>query len=121
MSHPACRCWARERVDRRLGALCGIAAPVSFVGGWLLAGARAPGYDAVDEHISQLARVGADTRPLMTAAMVGFGVLTPVWARVLGRSLGSRAVRTSVTAAGVSTLAVAALPLGAGWSTRGSS
>ena len=100
-------------MNPRLGALCGIAAPVSFVGGWLVAGAVADGYRPVEQHISDLAAVGADTRPLMTAAMVGFGVLAPVWAVTLGRSLGSRRVRASVTAAGLGTLAVAALPLGA--------
>jgi len=97
---------------RRVGALCGIAAPVSFVGGWVVAGARASGYSPVQEHISELARVGAQTQPLMTAGLLGFGVLAPVWAATLGRSLRSRALRTSVTAAGVTTLAVAALPLG---------
>lgn len=100
-------------MDRRLGALCGIAAPVSFVGGWLVAGALADGYRPVEQHISDLAAVGAETRPLMTTAMVGFGVLAPVWARTLGRSLASRSVTTSVAAAGLTTLAVAALPLGA--------
>jgi hypothetical membrane protein len=100
-------------MDRRLGAACGIAAPVSFVGGWLVAGLRTPGYSPISEHISELARVGAQTRPLMTTAMVGFGVLAPVWAATLGRSLGSAKVRAGVTAAGLGTLAVAALPLGA--------
>lgn len=99
-------------MDRRLGAACGIAAPVSFVGGWAVAGALTHGYSPVSEHISELARVGVETRPLMSAAMVGFGVLAPLWAITLGRSLGSPAVRTSVTAAGLTTLAVAALPLG---------
>jgi hypothetical membrane protein len=83
------------------------------VGGWLLAGSRAEGYSPLHDHISELARVGAPTRVLMTAGFVGFGLLAPVWARTLGRSLGSDAVRTSVTAAGVTTLGVAALPLGA--------
>lgn len=96
----------------RIGAWCGIAAPVSFVGGWLVAGARAHGYSPLHDHISELARVGAPTRPLMTAAFVGFGLLTPAWGRALGRSLGAPEVRAAVTAAGVTTLGVAALPLG---------
>lgn len=99
----------------RVGAWCGIAAPSCFVTGWLVAGARTDGYSPVHDHISELARVGAPTRPLMTAALVGFGVLAPVWAATLGRSLGSTAVRLSVTAAGVTTLGVAALPLGASY------
>ena len=96
----------------RLGAWCGIAAPASFVSGWLVAGARAQDYSPVHDHISELARVGAPTRPLMTAAFVGFGLLAPVWAGTLGRSLGAPEVRTAVTAAGLTTLGVAALPLG---------
>ncbi|HUR13572.1 MAG TPA: DUF998 domain-containing protein [Mycobacteriales bacterium] len=96
----------------RVGAWCGIGAPVSFVGGWLLAGARADSYSPVHDHISELAQVGAPTRPLMTAALVGFGVLAPVWAGTLGRSLAAPEVRAAVTAAGVTTLGVAALPLG---------
>lgn len=95
----------------RVGAWCGIAAPASFVGGWLVAGARAHDYSPVHDHISELARVGAPTRPLMTAAFVGFGLLAPVWARTLGRSLEAPEVRAAVTAAGLTTLGVAALPL----------
>jgi hypothetical protein len=67
----------------------------------------------VRDYISELARVGAPTRPLMSAGFVGFGLLAPVWGRTLGRSLGSSSVRASVTTAGVATAAIAALPLGA--------
>jgi hypothetical membrane protein len=93
---------------RRLAALAGIAAPVCFVTAWAVAGARTPGYSPVRQHISELARVGAPTRPLMTAGMVGFGVLAPVWASSLPARVG-----TSVGAAGLATLGVAAAPLGA--------
>lgn len=86
-----------------------------FVGGWLVAGARAHDYSPVHDVISDLARVGAPTRPLMTAALIGFGLLVPVWARTLGASLGSSPVRASVTVAGITTLGVAAFPLGAGY------
>lgn len=100
----------------RLGAWCGIAAPVCFVSGWTVSGLRAgDGYSPVQDVISDLARTGAPTRPLMTAALVGFGVLAPVWAGTLGRSLGSTGARLSVTAAGVTTLGVAAFPLGAAY------
>ena len=96
-------------------AWCGIAAPASFVGGWLLAGWRADDYSPVHDVISDLARIGAPTRPLMTTALVAFGVLAPVWGRALGQALGSSAVRASVTAAGITTLGVAAFPLGASY------
>ena len=97
----------------RVGAWCGVAAPASFVGGWSLAGARAQDYSPVEDMISDLARVGEPTRPLMTTALLAFGVLAPVWARTLGRSLGSQRVRASTTLAGIATLGVAAFPLGA--------
>jgi hypothetical membrane protein len=102
-------------LPRRLGALAGIGAPVCFVGGWLLAGARAHDYDPLRDFISDLARVGAPTRPLMTAGFVGFGVLAPLWSRTLAAALEEPGLRTTVTAAGLGTLAVAALPLGASW------
>jgi hypothetical protein len=69
------------------------------------------GYDPVQQAISQLAREGAPTRPLMTGGLVAFGLLLPLWARVLGRRLRSRPVEVAATVAGLATLAVAALPL----------
>jgi hypothetical protein len=95
----------------RVGAACGILAPSAFVGAWLVAGSLLPGYDPLQDPISRLAGEGAAPRPLMTAGMVAFGVLVPVWARTLGERLGSSALSGVVTAAGVTTLAVAALPL----------
>lgn len=98
-------------LPRRVGALCGMAGPTAFVGAWLLGGALADDYDPLRDAISQLAREGAPTQPLMTSGLITFGVLIPVWAQVLSRELGSRGVRWAVTVAGLSTLAVAALPL----------
>ena len=98
-------------MPERLGAACGVVAPVAFVGAWLLGGLLTDGYDPVRQAISQLAREGAPTRPLMTAGLVVFGLLLPLWARVLGRRLGSRPVEAAATVAGLATLAVAALPL----------
>lgn len=49
----------------------------------------------------------------MSAGLVGFGVLLPVFARALGRASGSRAVTASVTTAGLATLGVALTPLSA--------
>lgn len=92
--------------------MAGIGAPVCFVTGWVVGGARAHDYSPLHDAISQLARVGASTRPVMTAGFVGFGVLALPWAAGLARSLGDRRLLGSVGLAGVSTLAVAALPLG---------
>lgn len=93
----------------RARSLAGIGAPLSFVGAWLLAGSRTPGYSAVTDHVSDLAAVGAPTRPLMTAGLLGFGVLAPLWAS----TLEDRRTRLAVTAGGLGTLGVAAAPLGA--------
>ncbi len=93
----------------RLRALAGLAAPLSFVGAWLVAGARTPGYSALRDHVSDLAAIGAPTRPLMTAGLLGFGVLAPLWAT----TLEDPRVRASVIVGGVGTLGVAAAPLGA--------
>ena len=96
----------------RLAGVCGLLAPVSFVGAWAVCGAVWDGYDPVEQAISQLARVGAPTRPGMSAGMVAFGLLLPVFAQRLPRLLGAgTGLRTSMTVAGLSTVAVAALPL----------
>ena len=96
----------------RLPILCGALAPASFIGAWAVCGALREGYDPVEQAISQLAREGTPGRLGMTAGFVGFGVLLPVFAQRLPALVGGgRAVRLTATLAGVSTLAVAALPL----------
>jgi hypothetical membrane protein len=98
-------------VPRRLGAVCGVLGPTTFVAGWVVNGARTPGYDPLTDAISRLAAEGAATRASMTACFVVFGVLVPVWAHTLARELDRPALRPVVTVAGLATLAVAALPL----------
>ncbi len=98
-------------VPRRLGAACGIAGPIAFVGGWLVNGLRTDGYDPLSDAISQLAREGAPTRAAMTACFVAFGVLVPVWAKTVSEELAVPALRPVVTVAGLATLGVALLPL----------
>jgi hypothetical protein len=97
----------------RVASVCGLLAPASFVGAWAVCGAvRGDGYDQMEQAISQLARIGSPTRLGMTAGFVGFGVLLPVFAQRLPRLLGAgRPLQASMWVAGVSTLAVAALPL----------
>ena len=96
----------------RAALACGVAGPVAFVGAWVAGGLlRAPEYSPVSQAISQLARSGTSTRPLMTSGFVAFGVLVPVYATALGRALGSPGARAAATVSGLATLAVAALPL----------
>jgi len=96
----------------RFAAGGGLLAPASFVGAWAVFGARREGYDPVEQAISQLARIGTPERLGMTAGFVAFGLLLPVFAARLPALLeAGRPLRTSMLVAGVSTLAVAALPL----------
>ena len=48
-------------VPRRLGAVCGVLGPTAFVTGWVVTGARTPGYDPLTDAISRLAAEGAPT------------------------------------------------------------
>lgn len=103
----------------RLGALAGIAAPLSFVTGWVVGGARAHHYDPLKDAISELARVDAPTRPVMTAGFLGFSLFAVPWGRALARSLGVPALQGTVGLAAAGTAAVAALPLGGPGGVRG--
>ena len=97
------------RTLRRL-AIGGIAGPVGFASAWIVGAARTPGYSIVDDAISRLAAVHADTRPLMTAGFVAFGVGAPAFAVALRDLLPGKAW-IAAAAAGVTTLGVAAFPL----------
>ena len=100
-----------SRTDRLAGA-CAVLAPASFVGAWAAFGARRDGYDPVEQAISQLARVGSPERWGMTAGFVAFGVLLPLASRGLPQALRAGGpLRASMLVAGLSTAAVAALPL----------
>jgi len=68
------------------------------------------GLSPVDGGISQLAAVGAPTRPLMTAGFVGFGVGVPIYAAALRGSVPGSSWKTAV-GTGLATLGVAAFPL----------
>lgn len=103
--------WESTRMAY-LGAAAGIFGPACFVGGWAAAAAIRPGYSPVHEAISQLARLGAPNRSLMTAAFIGFGVAVPIFAPFVSRRLGAGRVLTATVAlAGLATLGVAAVPL----------
>lgn len=94
-------------------ALGGIVGPVAFVGAWIGCGLATTGYSAVSNAISDLARIGAATRPAMSTGFVVYGVGVPVYALALRRALPGRAWIAAVVC-GVSTLGVAAVPLGWG-------
>jgi hypothetical membrane protein len=92
-------------------ALGGVIGPATFIGAWATGGIVTDrDYSPVNDAISRLAAVGADTRPLMTSGFIVFGVALPAFALALRDRLPGRAWVTAA-ATGVATLAVAATPL----------
>jgi hypothetical protein len=95
----------------RTAALGGAVGPAAFIGAWTIGAAvTTVEYSSIDDAISRLAAVGADTRALMTAGFITFGVALPVYAWALRRVVGGAAWITAA-ATGIATLAVAATPL----------
>ena len=94
-----------------MAALGGVIGPAAFIGAWTIGAAVTTNeYSSIDDAISRLAAVGADTRALMTAGFVTFGVALPVYASALRRVVGGTAWMAAA-ATGIATLAVAATPL----------
>ena len=85
--------------------------PAAFIGAWATGGIVAdPPYSSIDDAISRLAAVGSDTRWLMTAGFVTFGVCLPAFGWAL-RSTVPGPAWIAATSTGLATLAVAATPL----------
>lgn len=84
-------------------------APVSLIGGWLLAESRQPAaFSPVTDTISALAATGTPERWIMTTGLVVLG--TCHIATALGLPEARAAGRALLGVGGVATLAVAALP-----------
>lgn len=95
----------------RIAAAGGVLGPAAFIGAWSVGGAIAGrDYSPFDDAISRLAEIGADTRSLMTAGFIAFGVSLPVFGWSLRSRLAGPAWIAAV-ATGMATLAVAATPL----------
>jgi len=91
--------------------LAGIVGPAGFIGAWATSGARTAGYSSLHDAISELARVGAPSRAVMTGGFVCFGVAVPIYAVALRRNLrGPAWIGAAVS--GVATLGIALFPLG---------
>lgn len=86
-----------------------VAAPVSMIGGWTLAGSRQQSFDAVGETISALAASGATAPWIMSAALAGTGIAHVVTAA--GLRPVPRAARALQALGGAATVVVAALPV----------
>ena len=95
----------------RAAALGGVIGPAAFIGAWLTGAAvTSPPYSSTQDAISRLAAVGSDTRWLMTAGFVTFGLSLPAYATALRDAVPGRAW-IAATATGLATLAVAVTPL----------
>src|SRR3954451_3356712 len=75
----------------RVAALGGVVGPVAFIVAWVAASAIAPAHSAMDDAISELAAVGADTRALMTTGFVVFALCVFAYAMALRSTLGGGA------------------------------
>jgi hypothetical membrane protein len=76
---------------RRLGAVAGIAGPVAFTAGWVLASLRQTGYSATQVQISGLAAPGARDPEIMIAAFVVLGGCSLAFGEALHRELSDGA------------------------------
>ena len=94
----------------RWRTIAGVIAPSTFITAWALLGARTDGYSPVDDPISRLAAVGADTRVPMTAALVAYAGGLALYARELRDAVsGPVAIAAGLNVVG--TLGIAATPL----------
>jgi Protein of unknown function (DUF998) len=95
----------------RRAAWGGVVGPVAFLGAWVVGSVTSAYYSPVYDPISRLAAVGTDTRGLMSAGFVAFGMGVPLYGAALRAAVPGRAWMGAV-ATGLATLGVAAAPLG---------
>lgn len=98
-------------MGRRWRALGGVLGPTAFIAAWYVLGRRSGGYSPVDDPISRLAAVDADTRWAMTAGFVAFGTGVSIYAAELRAAMPGHAARSAVTSA-AATIGIAVTPLG---------
>jgi hypothetical membrane protein len=89
----------------------GVIGPVAFVADWAILGLRRPGYSPVHDAISQLAALGAPTRTAMTVGFIIDGLGLASYGLALREANAGPAWKFA-TLTGLSTLGVAAFPLG---------
>lgn len=90
------------------GAIWG---PALFIAAWVAGGRLLPGYSPVDEHISELAALGASTRAVMNVGFLAstLGALSAAWAL---RSVIGVPAAAALALDGVATFGVLLNPLG---------
>ena len=97
--------WARAAI------LGGVVGPAAFIASWGVLGATRADYEPTRRYISDLAAIGASTRPWMTGGLVAFGLGLSLYG-VAARAYGHRSIGAFGVLTGVSSLGVAAFPLG---------
>lgn len=95
---------------RRWLAVGGVVGPVAFTAAWAVLGTRRAGYSPTSDAISRLAATDASTRTGMTVGLALLGAGLPMYAVAL-RSRVPGPAWAAAAASGISSLAVAALPL----------
>ncbi len=68
-----------------------IVGPAAFISAWVVSGALTEGYSPTRDHISDLAAIGAPTRPLMNVGFTVFAVAVGMAASPLRRHIGTPA------------------------------
>ena len=96
--------------SRRSLALGGVVGPVGFVAAWAAGAVLSDHLSPVHDAISRLAAIGANTRPLMSAGFVAFGLGVPIYAAALRQVVPGPAWITA-TVTGLATIGVALTPL----------
>jgi hypothetical membrane protein len=75
---------------RKVLLFCGILAPLLRVATDVLAAMWYPGYSYIDQTMSQLAAIGAPTRPFQVALLALYSVLVIAFGIVVWRSAGRK-------------------------------
>jgi hypothetical membrane protein len=94
-----------------LGAIGGVVGPIAFISGWAGTAILTPHYSSLKEAISQLARIGAPHRWLMSVAFFVFALGLLALAPALSKGLGAPLLRAAITVSAIGALGVAAFPL----------
>ncbi|MDQ2651292.1 MAG: DUF998 domain-containing protein [Actinomycetota bacterium] len=105
----------------RWRALGGVVGPAAFIGAWSILGTTVDGYSPVDDPISRLAALGADTRPGMTAGLLVFAAGVTGLAAELRRSpaMGDAWIPALITAGGAVGIALTPLDSSLGGAAHG--
>jgi hypothetical protein len=84
---------ARDGIAGRLLLVCGVLAPVVYVGADVVSALNYPGYSYADQAVSELSAVGAPTRPLWIVLQFVFNPLLIAFGISVRATAGTRSLR----------------------------